>query len=165
MATLDEILARSYAFVAETDPDTGGWVVMFPDLPGCMTQTETLEAVGPMAADAFRGWVTATYEAGQHIPLPGDSGYSLFDHWDWETGRRPRTPDMPSLTSREVAGRLGITSRRVTALAKSRNVGVRRGRDWLFSENEVAALEDRQPGRPPATENNAARWQQKVSAD
>jgi len=160
MATLKELLDRSYTFVAEADPDTGGWVVMFPDLPGCMTQAEAFEEIGPMAGDAYRAWVTATYEDGRHIPLPGDAGFPAFEHWDWETGRQPRTPDVPSLTSREVAARLGITSRRVTALARSR-----RGRDWLFSEEDVAAMEDRQPGRPSSTTNASPPWRHSATGE
>lgn len=148
MATLEEILGRSYSFRVDADLDAGGWVIRFPDLPGCMTQADTFEEVGEMAADAFRAWVTATYEDGQEIPVPSDTDETGFSEWDWSTSPPARSSDALSLTSGEVAERLGISRRRVTELAKSRGVGTQVGRDWLFSENDVAAMRDRKPGRP-----------------
>ena len=51
------------------DPDEGGFVVSFPDLPGCITCGETLEAAVANAADAKRAWLQAALEDG----LPADS--------------------------------------------------------------------------------------------
>lgn len=149
MATLEEILKRSYSFRVDADLDAGGWVIRFPDLPGCMTQADSFEEVGEMAADAFRAWITVEYERGHEIPLPSDTDELGFH--DWPHGRLevlPRSDDTLSLTSGEVAERLGISRRRVTELAKNREVGTQVGRDWLFSENDLAAMQDRKPGRP-----------------
>ncbi len=55
-------------------------------------------------------------------------------------------PDL--LTTAQVAALLGISRDRVPRLARSRGVGRRVGRDWLFSPAEVAALRLRKPGRP-----------------
>ena len=44
------------------DPDEGGFVVSFPDLPGCITCGETLEAAVANAADAKRAWLQAALE-------------------------------------------------------------------------------------------------------
>lgn len=41
MTTMDEVMSRNYTFIAKADLEDGGWVVMFPDLPGVMTQAET----------------------------------------------------------------------------------------------------------------------------
>ncbi len=45
-------------------------MALFPDLPGCMTQGETLEEAAAMAEDARRGWIEVEYERGNDIPLP-----------------------------------------------------------------------------------------------
>lgn len=148
MVTLEEILKRNYSFRVDADLDAGGWVIRFPDLPGCITQADTFEEVGEMAGDAFRAWITVEYERGHEIPMPSDTDELGFHDWPHGGTVVLRSDDTPSLTSREVADRLGVSPRRVTALAKSRTVGRQVGRDWLFSENDIAALQDRRPGRP-----------------
>jgi len=66
---LAEYLALHYPFNAVADPD-GGYVVLFPDLPGCMTQVESLDELPSMAEDARRLWIETEYEAGNDVPLP-----------------------------------------------------------------------------------------------
>ena len=68
-ASLGEYLARAYPFSVHADPD-GGYVIVFPDLPGCMTQVDTADEIGPMAEDARRLWIETEYELGQPIPEP-----------------------------------------------------------------------------------------------
>jgi len=66
---LPEYLARQYPFQAIADED-GGYVIVFPDLPGCMTQVESVEEIPTMAEDARRAWIETAYEDGEDIPLP-----------------------------------------------------------------------------------------------
>lgn len=66
---LEDYLAMQYPFRVIADPD-GGYVVVFPDLPGCMTQTETIDEIPAMAEDARRSWITAVYEDGEVVPMP-----------------------------------------------------------------------------------------------
>ncbi len=66
---LEEYLALQYPFRVIADPD-GGYVIVFPDLPGCMTQVDSPDEIGPMAEDARHGWIETEYEAGEDIPLP-----------------------------------------------------------------------------------------------
>jgi len=66
---LDDYLALQYPFNVIAEPEDG-YVIVFPDLPGCMTQVETLEEVGPMAADVSAGWLETAYDQGLDIPLP-----------------------------------------------------------------------------------------------
>lgn len=47
-----------------------GYTVEFPDLPGCVTQGDTLEEAFEMAADAASGWILTSIEAGENIPAP-----------------------------------------------------------------------------------------------
>ena len=53
------------------------------------------------------------------------------------------------MTTIEVAERLGISTSRVRRLAEVRKVGHKIGRDWHFTEADVAAMRVRVTGRPP----------------
>ena len=50
--------------------EEGGYVVVFPDLPGCITQVDTIQEIPAMSEDARVGWIETAYELGQVIPLP-----------------------------------------------------------------------------------------------
>ena len=67
---LEYYLQLGYPFQAIADEDSGGWVIVFPDLPGCMTQIDTLDERPYMANEARELWLETTYEIGQDIPLP-----------------------------------------------------------------------------------------------
>ena len=45
-------------------------MVEFPDLPGCLTQVETVEEIPEMAEEARQLWLQTALEDGQDIPLP-----------------------------------------------------------------------------------------------
>ncbi|MBI2941038.1 MAG: toxin-antitoxin system HicB family antitoxin [Chloroflexi bacterium] len=66
---LQEYLLLQYPFHVVADPD-GGYVILFPDLPGCMTQVERIEEI-PAAAEEIRTlWLETEHAAGADIPLP-----------------------------------------------------------------------------------------------
>lgn len=68
--SIEAYLALEYPFNVIADLD-GGYVIEYPDLPGCMTQAETLDEIIPMAEDARRLWIESVYERGElEIPLP-----------------------------------------------------------------------------------------------
>jgi antitoxin HicB len=67
--SLDEYLALEYPFKVIADPD-GGYVVIFPDLPGCMTQADSYEEIAEMAQDVRALWIESAYDQGLEIPLP-----------------------------------------------------------------------------------------------
>jgi predicted RNase H-like HicB family nuclease len=67
--TLDFYLGFNYPVTVHADPD-GGFVAEIEDLPGCMTQAETLEELFAAIQDARCAWIEAAYETGQDIPLP-----------------------------------------------------------------------------------------------
>lgn len=78
MKTLNEYLALPYRMELVKDPDEGGFVVSFPDLPGCITCGETLEAAVANAADAKRAWLQAALEDGLPVREPDDlENYSV----------------------------------------------------------------------------------------
>lgn len=62
-------LALEYPFHVIADPE-GGYVVVYPDLPGCMTQVEDLAELPALAAEARELWIETEYELGHDIPLP-----------------------------------------------------------------------------------------------
>ena len=52
------------------EDEGGGWLVEYPDLPGCMSDGETIEEAIEHAEDAKRCWIAAMKEAGRPIPSP-----------------------------------------------------------------------------------------------
>ncbi len=50
--------------------DGEGFVVEFPDLPGCVTQGDSIEDALEMARDAASGWILTTIEDGEKVPGP-----------------------------------------------------------------------------------------------
>jgi predicted RNase H-like HicB family nuclease len=47
---------------------SGGFVVEFPDLPGCVTEGKNLEEAIEMGMDAACGWILGELEDGEKIP-------------------------------------------------------------------------------------------------
>lgn len=66
---LTDYLAMEYPFHVIADPD-GGYVIKYPDLPGCLTQIDHVDEVGPMATEIRELWIETSYEQGHDIPLP-----------------------------------------------------------------------------------------------
>jgi antitoxin HicB len=68
--SLDDYLALEYPFNVVADSE-GGYTVVFPDLPGCMTQCDSLAELPALVEDARRGWLETAFQQGQpEIPLP-----------------------------------------------------------------------------------------------
>ena len=61
-----------------SEQEGSGWLITFPDLPGCMSDGETPEEAMINGKDALKCWVQACKESGKKIPLPGDSLSSTF---------------------------------------------------------------------------------------
>ncbi len=70
MKTLDEYMALPYRMEIVEDQDEGGYVVSSPELPGCITCGETIEAAAANALDAKRAWLEAAIEEGLEIQEP-----------------------------------------------------------------------------------------------
>ncbi len=55
----------------------GGWFIRIKELPGCMSQGDTVEEAMTMIEDAMRGWLDVSLEDGDEIPEPKlDEDYS-----------------------------------------------------------------------------------------
>lgn len=50
--------------------DGGGFLITFPDLPGCMSDGETEAEAVANGKDAFKAWVAARKDAAKEIPEP-----------------------------------------------------------------------------------------------
>jgi antitoxin HicB len=50
--------------------DGGGYLVEFPDLPGCMADGATVDEAVNEARDALRSWIDTMRELGRPIPPP-----------------------------------------------------------------------------------------------
>lgn len=71
MRKIEEYLAMPYRLEITPDPDEGGFVASYPELPGCLTCAETMEEVIRNAEDAKRLWLEAAIEDGIEIREPG----------------------------------------------------------------------------------------------
>ena len=87
MKTLNEYLALPYRMEIVEDREEGGYVVSYPDLPGCLTCGETIESAVENARDAKRVWLEAALEEGVSIPMPD----SLEDYSGQFKLRLPRS--------------------------------------------------------------------------
>lgn len=54
-----------------TKQEGGGYLIEYPDLPGCMSDGETIQEAIHNGQDAIYCWIEAAKEAKRHIPQPG----------------------------------------------------------------------------------------------
>lgn len=72
MKTVDYYMELPYRMEIIPDKEEGGFIATFPDLPGCITVGDTIEAVIRNIVDAKRAWLEAELEIGAMIPEPED---------------------------------------------------------------------------------------------
>lgn len=70
MKTLSDYISLPYRMEIIEDQTEGGFVVSFPELPGCITCADTVEAAIANAKDAKRAWLEAALEEGIEIHEP-----------------------------------------------------------------------------------------------
>ena len=77
MKTIEYYMSLPYRLEILPDPDEGGYVARYLDLPGCITVGDSMESVAKNAEDAKREWLTAAMENSTQIAEPVDmAGYS-----------------------------------------------------------------------------------------
>ena len=77
MKALNDYMKMSYRMEIVEDKEEGGYVVSYPDLPGCITCGKTIEDAVVNAVDAKKAWIEAALEEGIEIHEPDnleDSG-------------------------------------------------------------------------------------------
>jgi antitoxin HicB len=70
--TLDYYFSLKYPFKIETitEEDGGGYMITYTDLPGCISDGETIEELLLNGEDAKRAWIQTAYEKSMEIPEP-----------------------------------------------------------------------------------------------
>ena len=66
---LNDYLNLSYPITLYPEPD-GGYTVMLADLPGCLSQGDTLEEAIANIKEAQIAWIETALECGDEIPGP-----------------------------------------------------------------------------------------------
>ena len=59
-----------YTIILKEEPE-GGYTVIVPSLPGCVTYGKTVEEAKKMAADAIKGYLASLKK--HHEPVPEDA--------------------------------------------------------------------------------------------
>jgi antitoxin HicB len=66
------IFVRDYFVEIEPLPQAegGGFLATMPDLPGCMSDGDTVEELQRNIADAIECWIAAAQRLGREVPRP-----------------------------------------------------------------------------------------------
>jgi predicted RNase H-like HicB family nuclease len=72
MKTIDYYMNLPYKMEIIPDKEEGGFVALFPELPGCITVGDTIEEIVSNILDAKRAWLEAGLEEGRTIPEPAN---------------------------------------------------------------------------------------------
>ena len=96
------------------DPDEGGYVVSYPDLPGCITTGDTIEKAIINARDAKKNWLQAAIEDGITINKPNEVS-------DYSGQFKLRLPKTLHLQLTEHAKKEGISMNQYCVYLLSRN--------------------------------------------
>ena len=70
MKTLNDYMAISYRMEIVEDKDEGGFVVSYPDLPGCMADGRTPNEAFENVKNVIQEWIDTAKAAGREIPEP-----------------------------------------------------------------------------------------------
>ncbi len=68
--TIEYYMSLPYRLEIIPDIEEGGYGARFPELPGCITCSDTIEGVLRNAEDAKRAWLMAALEDGIYIAEP-----------------------------------------------------------------------------------------------
>ena len=71
-------MALEYPFITSVLPEAegGGYLIEYPDLPGCRSDGETIQEAVANGRDAIRCWIETAKAHGDEIPAPGSSSGS-----------------------------------------------------------------------------------------
>ena len=114
MRTIDDHMSLNYRKEIVEDKEEGGFVVSYPELPGCITCGETMESAIANAQDAKKAWVQAALEEGIEIHEPD----SLEEYSGQFKLRIPRSLHRPLA---EHSNREGISMNQYCVYLLSRN--------------------------------------------
>ncbi len=77
-----------YPIAIEPGTETTAFGVVVPDLPGCFSAGNTLDAAMESAGEAVAAWIDAVLDAGASIPTPSgmDAIRQNLDYAGWTFG-------------------------------------------------------------------------------
>lgn len=78
MKNINDYLNTNFKMEIIEDPSEGGYVVSYPDLPGCITVGETIERAITNAKEAKKIWLEAAIEDGIDIASLSDKYSGQF---------------------------------------------------------------------------------------
>jgi len=107
-------LSAQYPFRVRVDRDAG-YVVDFPDLPGCYTGAETLGELPAMIEEAKALWIESEYECGDDIPSP-----TYIDHESYSGKFNLRLPHPLHQALAEASEKAGVSLNQYVATLLAR---------------------------------------------
>lgn len=71
---MSNIKISEYPFIIRhlSNEEGGGYLIEFPDLPGCMSDGETIDEAIENGQDAIQAWIEAANKINRPIPHPGE---------------------------------------------------------------------------------------------
>ncbi|HYZ26719.1 MAG TPA: type II toxin-antitoxin system HicB family antitoxin [Geminicoccaceae bacterium] len=105
------------------DGEGGGYLIEFPDLPGCLSDGATVEEAIANGADALRAWIATAEEFGDPVPPP-----SRPVHQDYSGRWNLRVPKSLHRRLAERAKAEGVSLNTLTVTLLAEGLG-RRARD------------------------------------
>lgn len=118
----------------------GGYLIEFPDLPGCMSDGETIDEAIRNGQEARHDWIAAMTEAGRPVPSPSvEPAESYSGKWQL------RTPKSLHRSLAERAKREGVSLNTLAVSFLAEALGPRAGQaqgatDRLSPPRPAAAL-------------------------
>jgi len=70
---MDEQLKYPFEVRPLSEEEGGGYLISFPDLPGCVSDGETIEDAIINGVDAINSWIETAKEFNDPIPEPGSN--------------------------------------------------------------------------------------------
>jgi predicted RNase H-like HicB family nuclease len=138
--------AGRYPFRVQPERD-GSWTIWFPDLPGCSTTALSWDEIGPMAKEVAELWLESEHERGHPVSEPSPV---VEDYWP--QGTKVMADDYgPAIGVPAMAKIIGVSERRLRAIANDRGVGRKFGNYLLFLNSDIERLRPLAPGRPRTT--------------
>lgn len=110
-------MADRYAVLVQplAEADGGGFEAIVPELPGCMSDGETLKEAIENVEGAIESWKEAAEELGRDVPAPG----STVGQW------RQRVPKSLHLALKQVAESEGVSLNSLVSTFLAESLGRR----------------------------------------
>lgn len=80
-----------YEIAPLAEEDGGGFLISLPDLPGCISDGESIEEAITNGRDAFVSWIAAARDQGRTIPAPAARPYESAEASGKFVARLPKS--------------------------------------------------------------------------